>query len=160
MADDVFIRPARSDEQAMLESLQRRASLSNPGDREVLLAHPDAIEFPIEEIVAGSVFVAERAGVVAGFAAIVPRPDGGAELDALFVELHLWKRSIGRRLVDHVADVARVRTATYDAATAVDHYASSNRIADSRNADSVQERQEENQLLVRGRALYRTHRQR
>ena len=29
----VSIRPARTDEQKMLESLQRRASLSNPGDR-------------------------------------------------------------------------------------------------------------------------------
>ena len=29
-----------------LESIQRRASLNNPGDRETLLAHPDALELP------------------------------------------------------------------------------------------------------------------
>jgi len=44
---------------------------------------------------------------------VAPRPDGGAELDALFVEPHLWKRGIGRRLVDHAADVARGRSAGF-----------------------------------------------
>ena len=112
MTHDVFIRPARPDEQTQLELLQRRASLSNPGDRDALLANPDAIALPIEQIAAGCVFIAERDGVVAGFAAVVPRPDGGAELDALFVEPHLWKRGIGRRLVDHIADIARARAAS------------------------------------------------
>ena len=97
----------------MLESLQWRASLNNPGDREALLANPDAIALPLEQIEAGGVFVAERDGLVAGFAAVLPRPDGGAELDALFVEPHLWKHGIGRRLVDHIADVARVRAASF-----------------------------------------------
>jgi len=97
----------------MLESLQWRASLSNAGDRDALIANPDAIALPIEQIAAGCVFVAERDGVVAGFAAVVPRPDGRAELDALFVEPHLWKHGIGRRLVDHVAEVAHVRAASF-----------------------------------------------
>ena len=113
MSEDVSIRPARLDEQAALESLQRRASLNNPGDRDAILANPDAIELPIEQIAEGCVFVAERGGVVAGFAAVVPRPDGGAALDALFVEPHLWKRGIGRRLVDHIAVVARERAASF-----------------------------------------------
>lgn len=107
MTRDLSIRPARPDEQTLLESLQWRASLGNPGDREALLANPDAIALPLEQITAGGVFVAECDGAVAGFAAVLPRPDGGAELDALFVEPHLWKRGIGRRLVDHAADVAR-----------------------------------------------------
>lgn len=97
----------------MLESLQRRASLNNPGDRDALLANPDAIELPIEQIAEGRVFVTEREGVVVGFAAVVPRLDGGAELDALFVEPHLWKRGIGRRLVDHIAVVARDGAASF-----------------------------------------------
>jgi GNAT superfamily N-acetyltransferase len=113
MTHDVFIRPARPDEQTMLESLQRRASLNNPGDRDAILANPDAIALPIEQITAGCVFVAERDGVVAGFAAVVPRRDGGAELDALFVEPHLWKRGIGRRLVDHTAEFARASAASF-----------------------------------------------
>jgi len=113
MEHHVSIRLARYDEQEMLEALQRRASLNNPGDRDALLTHPDAIELPVEQITSGCVFVAEREGVVAGFAAVVPRPDGGAELDALFVEPHLWKQGIGRRLVAHVVDIARTRAATF-----------------------------------------------
>jgi GNAT superfamily N-acetyltransferase len=113
MATPVSLRPARPDEQTILESLQRRASLNNPGDRDALLANPDAIALPIEQIAAGRVFVAECDGVVAGFAAVVPRPDGEAELDALFVEPHLWRHGIGRRLVDHVAQVAHGKAAHF-----------------------------------------------
>jgi GNAT superfamily N-acetyltransferase len=113
MAQEVSIRVARPDEQTQLESLQWRASLSNPGDRDALLANPDAIALPIDQLAAGCVFVAERESVVVGFAALATRADGGAELDALFVEPHLWKLGIGRRLVDHVADVARVRAASF-----------------------------------------------
>jgi GNAT superfamily N-acetyltransferase len=103
----ISIRPARADEHTMLESLQWRGALSNPGDRDALLANPDAIALPIEQILEGCVFVAEDDSGIVGFAAVISRADGGAELDALFVEPHLWKRGIGRRLVDHVADVAR-----------------------------------------------------
>ena len=113
MTHEISIRPARTDEHTLLESLQRRASLNNPGDRDALLANPDAIQLPIGQIAAGAVFVAERDGVVAGFGAVVPRPDGAAELDALFVEPHLWKQGIGRRLVDHLADAARLRGARF-----------------------------------------------
>jgi len=113
MTAEVSIRPARPDDQTTLESVQRRASLANPGDREALLANPEAIELPIQQITAGCVFVAERDGVVAGFAAVVPRLDGGAELDALFVEPQLWKHGIGRQLVDHIAEVARERAASF-----------------------------------------------
>ena len=113
MDQDGSIRLARRDEQTMLESLQRRASLANVGDRDAILENPDAIALPLEQITSDCVFVAERDGVVAGFAAVVPRPDGGAELDALFVEPHLWKHGIGRRLVNHVTDVARLRAARF-----------------------------------------------
>jgi GNAT superfamily N-acetyltransferase len=113
MVQAVSIRAARPDEQTALEALQRRASLSNERDRDALLVNPDAIALPLEQLVAGCVFVAESDGIVTGFAAVVPRPDGGAELDALFVEPHLWKRGIGRRLVDHIADVACARAASF-----------------------------------------------
>jgi GNAT superfamily N-acetyltransferase len=113
MKGDVSIRLARVEERTMLESLQRRASLRNPGDRDALIAHPDAIDLPVEQITSDCVFVAERDGLVAGFAAVVPRADGDAELDALFVEPHLWKHGIGRRLVEHAAELARTRAATF-----------------------------------------------
>ena len=85
--------------------------MNNPGDRDVLLAHPDAIALPIEQITDGHVFVAERDGVIVGFAAVLPREDGNAELDALFVEPDQWRGGIGRLLLEHCAQVARRRGA-------------------------------------------------
>ncbi|MES2306514.1 MAG: GNAT family N-acetyltransferase [Gemmatimonadota bacterium] len=105
------IRPALPSEQRLLEELQRRASLNNPGDREAILAHPDAIELSLEQLSAGGVFVAELAGTVQGFAAILPRDDGDVELDALFVEPDAWGHGLGRLLVDHCAEVARAQGA-------------------------------------------------
>lgn len=105
--NEVIVRPALASEQKQLEALQWRASLNNPGDRDALLAHPDAIELPLEQISLGGVFVAEVSGSVMGFAAILPREDGGFELDALFVEPHAWRHGIGRALVDHCAAAAR-----------------------------------------------------
>ena len=107
---DLIIRPARPAERSSLESLQWRASLSNSGDREVLLANPDAIALPIEQITNGDVFLAERNGMTVGFASVVPRSDGDAELDALFVEPTLWRSGIGRMLVEHCVTVARERS--------------------------------------------------
>src|SRR6187397_937659 len=86
---DIIIRLAATSERSSLERLQWRASLSNPGDH---------------------VVVAERQRVIVGFATVLPRPDGEAELDALFVEPALWKGGIGRLLVEHCAGVARRRS--------------------------------------------------
>lgn len=108
----MVIRPAIVSEKSALEDLQRRASLNNPGDRQALLDHPDAIVVPIEQLESGCVFVAERDDARVGFAAVVSREDGGAELDALFVEPDDWKGGIGRALVNHCADVARARGAS------------------------------------------------
>src|SRR5947207_4232160 len=106
---DIVIRPARQAERSRLEALQWRASLANAGDRDALLANPDAIALPVEQIADGHVLVAQRAGGIVGFAAVLPRADGNAELDALFVEPSLWKRGVGRLLVEHCADLARGR---------------------------------------------------
>jgi GNAT superfamily N-acetyltransferase len=106
---DIVIRPALQTERSSLEALQWRASLANAGDRDSLLANPDAIVLPVEHIADGHVLVAQRDGVIVGFAAVLPRPDGNAELDALFVEPSLWKRGVGRLLVEQCADVARGR---------------------------------------------------
>jgi GNAT superfamily N-acetyltransferase len=101
------IRPAVASEKKALEALQLRASLTNAGDRDAILAHPDAIEIPAEQIAAGRVFVAEENGTIAGFAAIDPRADGQTELDALFVEPTHRRLGIGRLLVDYCAEAAR-----------------------------------------------------
>ncbi|MGA9671322.1 MAG: GNAT family N-acetyltransferase [Terracidiphilus sp.] len=90
-----------------MEALQLRASLTNAGDRDAILAHPDAIEIPTEQITGGRVFAASSNGTIVGFAAIEPRPDGEIELDALFVKPTHWRKGIARLLVDHCAKVAR-----------------------------------------------------
>lgn len=105
--NEIRVRLALPTEQRALEELQRRASLNNPGDREALLANPDAIELPLEQITSGQVFVIEALGSVRGFAAILRREDGDAELDALFVEPADWRRGYGAMLVEHCAQAAR-----------------------------------------------------
>jgi GNAT superfamily N-acetyltransferase len=74
--------------------LQLRASLTNAGDREALLAHPDAIALPVAQIAAAGVFVAEWRGTIVGFAAVEPRADGESELDALFVDPNMRRRGM------------------------------------------------------------------
>ena len=104
-----IIRRAEISEQKELEALQLRASLTNAGDRDALLANPDAIELPIDQIAAGAVFVAERNSAIVGFAALLPRPDGDVELDALFVDPDVRRCGIGRALVDHCVQIARTQ---------------------------------------------------
>jgi N-acetylglutamate synthase-like GNAT family acetyltransferase len=99
----LFIRVAVADERKELEALQRRSSLKNSGDRDALLANPDAIVLPEQHILSGKVFVAERENRIVGFAAVLPREDGETELDGLFTEPELWGNGIGRSLVDHCA---------------------------------------------------------
>jgi N-acetylglutamate synthase-like GNAT family acetyltransferase len=103
----LLIRRAVLSEQKELEALQLRASLTNAGDREALLAHPDAIELPLDQIAAGAVFVSEQNGRIVGFAALLPRADGNVELDALFVDPDARRCGIGRSLVDHCVQIVR-----------------------------------------------------
>jgi ribosomal protein S18 acetylase RimI-like enzyme len=107
---NLSIRPAAISEQKELEDLQRRASLTNASDRDALLANPDAIELPIAQIAACSVFVAEWSGKIVGFAAVESRPDGETELDALFVDPDVRRRGIARLLVAHCVEIARTRS--------------------------------------------------
>jgi GNAT superfamily N-acetyltransferase len=103
-AESLTLRLARLDEHDALEELQRRASLELPDYREALLAYPDAVHLPFAQIANGQVIVAELAGEVAGFAAVV-----GGELDGLFVEPDLWGSGIGKALVDAAVHEARKR---------------------------------------------------
>ncbi len=100
MTNPLSIRLAVASERDELEALQLRASLENSGDRDALLANPDAIVLPVEQIVAGQVFVAERDDGIVGFAAVLPRADGETELDGLFVAPDIWRHGIGRTLLD------------------------------------------------------------
>ena len=99
-------RLAIPSEQRALEELQRRASLMWEEDREALLANPDAIELPLEQITDGRTVVAERDGELLGFSVVLRRDDGDAELDGLFVEPTLWRQGIGRMLVEEAEQIA------------------------------------------------------
>jgi GNAT superfamily N-acetyltransferase len=46
--------------------------------------------------------VAEMLSEIVGFAVVLPRDDGHTELDGLFVEPKLWRRGVGRGLIEEV----------------------------------------------------------
>jgi GNAT superfamily N-acetyltransferase len=103
---DLTIRSARPEERDALEALQRRASLALGEYNEQLEAEPDAIQLPPGQIERGEVIVADLHNRIAGFAAILI-DDRVAELDGLFVEPELWRRGIGRALIDVAIHEAR-----------------------------------------------------
>jgi GNAT superfamily N-acetyltransferase len=109
MTHNVLIRPAVMSERHILETLQRRASLNNPGDRDALLANPDAIELPPDQIAAGHVCIAERDGAIVGFSVVLPREGPEMDLDGLFVEPRFWRHGIGRLLVEYSVAFARAQ---------------------------------------------------
>lgn len=100
--DSLTLRLARPEEHDELEDIQRRASLELPEYRDQLIDNPDAIYLPEGQIANGQVIVAEIAGEIVGFAAVV-----GGELDGLFVEPDLWGHGVGRMLVDAATHEAR-----------------------------------------------------
>ncbi|WP_421760350.1 GNAT family N-acetyltransferase [Devosia sp.] len=102
----VTIRAAVPADQIALLEVMRRASLANPGDREALLANPDAFELPVEQLDAATACVAVRDGLPVGFAVVLRREDGDAELDGLFVEPALWRIGAGRMLVERARELA------------------------------------------------------
>ena len=113
----IAIRPACPDERLELEELQRRVSLELEDYRDQLLAHPDEIHLPAEQIDRGEVLVAEFDGNIAGFA-VVLEEEGRAELDGLFVDPAWWRHGIGRALVDAAVHHARRRGLTMIAVVA------------------------------------------
>jgi GNAT superfamily N-acetyltransferase len=104
------LRFGRPEERAALEALQRRASLMWEEYRPYLLANPDVIELPLAQLTHGHVRVAETDGYVAGFAALLPKDDAH-ELDGLFVEPQLWRRGVGRALIEDAVVIARTQGA-------------------------------------------------
>lgn len=107
MTADIVIRAPSPADQAVLLELQRRASLANPGDRALLLTHPDIITLPAKQLTAETACIAELGGHVAGFAIVLRREDGDAELDGLFVDPDLWRQGVGRALVGQAVVLGR-----------------------------------------------------
>jgi GNAT superfamily N-acetyltransferase len=105
-----MIRVGTPADLAALADVYRRASLSNPGDRERLLAHPEHLVLDPEGLTEGRTHVAEEGGSVVGFATWA-EADGGMELEDLFVDPQWMRRGIATALVNCIADVVRSRGA-------------------------------------------------
>jgi GNAT superfamily N-acetyltransferase len=88
--------------------VHRRASLSNAGDRDSLLAHPEHLVLGPEGLAQGRMYVAEEDGSVVGFATWI-EDDGTIELEDLFVDPGWRRRGIATALVNRIVDVLRVR---------------------------------------------------
>ena len=114
----VEIRRATAADLQVLADVFRRASLANDGDRDVLLAHPEALEIDPGPLARGLVRAAVLDGRVVGFASTDRGGDAAtAELVDLFVAPEAMRHGIGRALVEDAATRAR---ADGDAAITVD----------------------------------------
>jgi GNAT superfamily N-acetyltransferase len=86
----------------------RSASLSNAGDRTILLAHPEHLILGPEGLNEGRTQVAEEDGSVVGFATWTDA-DGVMELEDLFVDPGWTRRGLATALVQGITDVMRAR---------------------------------------------------
>lgn len=98
----------------------RRASLSNAGDRDSLLAHPEHLILGPEGLAEGRTHVAEEGGSLVGFATWID-VGGTMELEDLFVDPGWMRRGIATALVTRIADVLRARGAERLEVTANPH---------------------------------------
>jgi predicted N-acetyltransferase YhbS len=104
----VRLRDAELDDMPALRRVFRDASLSNAGDRAVLLAHPDALELADTAVRERRTRVATAGGEVVGFATVADA-DGGMELEDLFVDPAWMRRGVGRALIWDVGRIGRDR---------------------------------------------------
>ena len=103
----MHVRTASAEDLPALREVFRRSSLSNPGDAEALLAHPEVFVLPDTWVLAGRTRVAVSPdGSVVGFATTTGSGPT-RELEDLFVEPDHQGTGIGARLVADAADLAR-----------------------------------------------------
>ena len=105
-----MIRLGTSADLAAAARVYRRASLSNTGDRDNLLAHPEYLILGPEGLAEGRTHVAEQDGSVVGFATWAEAA-GTVELEDLFVAPGYMRHGIASALVSRVAEVLRARGA-------------------------------------------------
>ena len=104
-----------------IRRVYRRASLSNAGEREMLLAHPEVLVFDGGAVAEGRTRVAVAGdGTVAGFATILVA-GGVAELEDLFVDPDRMRQGIATRLVEDALAEARDRGADRVEVTGNEH---------------------------------------
>jgi len=101
-------------------SVYRRASLSNAGDRDTLLAHPEYLVLGPEGLADGRTYVADEDGTVAGFATWA-RAGGVIELEDLFVDPDWRRRGVATALLARIVDAVRAQGADCLEVTANPH---------------------------------------
>jgi N-acetylglutamate synthase-like GNAT family acetyltransferase len=105
----VRVRRAVARDLAVLRRIFRRASLSNAGDREILLAHPEALNLADGGVAAGRTRVAVASdGTIVGFLTAVPLDGGALELADLFVDPDWMRRGVARCLMTNLITTARL----------------------------------------------------
>ena len=103
-----MIRLGTSADLAAAASVYRRASLSNAGYRDNLLAHPEYLILGSEGLAEGRTHVAEEDGSLVGFATWAETA-GAMELEDLFVDPGYMRRGIAAALLNCIAEVLRAR---------------------------------------------------
>ena len=109
--NDSMIRLGTPSDLDRVTEVYRTASLSNPGDRDRLLAHPEYLVLEPDGLTEGRTHVAEENGSVVGFATWAETDGGSMELEDLFVDPPWMRRGIATALVSCIADVLRSRGA-------------------------------------------------
>jgi GNAT superfamily N-acetyltransferase len=102
----IMIRLGTPADLGAVTGVYRSASLSNPGDRDHLLAHPEYLVLEPAGLDEGRTYVAEADGALVGFATWADAGDA-IELEDLFVDPGWKRRGIATALVHRVADVLR-----------------------------------------------------
>ena len=115
-----MIRLGTAADLAAASEVYRRASLSNAGDRDNLLAHPGYLILGPEGLAEGRTHVAEEDGSVVGFATWAETASA-SELEDLFVDPGYVRRGIATALVSRIAEVLRARGAERLEVTANPH---------------------------------------
>jgi len=100
------MRDAGIDDLASLNDVYRRSSLSNEGDRALLLAHPEVLELTAASLTHGRIRVATADQTVVGFVTTSVHEDH-LELDALFVDPDWMRQGIAQDMVLDAVAIAR-----------------------------------------------------
>src|SRR3978361_2268484 len=105
----MLVRGAVASDEPALARIFRDASLANAGDRDALLAHPEALNLSTDLVARGRTRVATLAdGTVVGFATARPTDPGVLELDDLFVDPSAMHTGVARQLMLHIAREAEL----------------------------------------------------
>ena len=138
----ISVRRARADDRESLQRVFRRASLANSGDREALVAHPEALRLSADLVSRGRTRVATLADdSVIGFASTMPTGAGSIELEDLFVDPDWQRRGAARELLAQILTEAAAERVNRIDVTANDHalsfYRNAGFVEDSRVETSL-----------------------